>query len=476
MTTEPIIGHRSAHARAAVRNGDAVSAGQLVADAAALSARMPPSQYVVNICRDRYAFAVGFCAALIAGRTCLLPPARASEALAQLAQRYPDGVIVGDDAADPWASSAARSMTLLAALTGASAQLVWPPPAISREHVAAIAFTSGSTGKPLPQPKQWGRLVDGACAEVSALHLDDLPIEDVVLIGTVSAQHMYGLESSIMLALHGPCALAAEHPLHVDEVNSALSRISGRRVLVTTPVHLRALYESTQAMPALDRVISATAPLTQQLASRCESRWATRVFEIYGCTETGMVAARRTVEGPLWTAMRGVKVKQNGDGFEASGGHVQAGPLMDRLRLASETSFELDGRADDLINIGGKRASLEGLNRLLLSIDGVEDGAIFLPDTEATATREPRLIALIVAPACSAAEVLAKLRTKVDAAFLPRPLLRVQALPRNAQGKLPRAELLALAQRVQGRKSRARRRSHEDPPDVADSVRLHGRR
>ena len=476
MTSEPIIGHRSAHARAAVRNGDAVSAGQLVADASALAARMPPSQYVVNICRDRYAFAVGFCAALVAGRICLLPPARASEALAQLAQRYPDGIIVGDDAADSWASSAAPSMTQLAALAGASAKIVWPPPSIAREHIAAIAFTSGSTGTPQPQPKQWGRLVDGARAEVAALYLDDLPIEDVVLIGTVSAQHMYGLESSIMLALHGPCALAAEHPLHADEVHLVLSRISGRRVLVTTPVHLRALCESAQPLPALDRVISATAPLAQPLASRCESRWATRVFEIYGCTETGMVAARRTVEGPVWTTMRGVKVEQTGDGFEASGGHVQPGLLMDRLRLASETSFELGGRADDLINIGGKRASLEGLNRLLLAIDGVEDGAIFLPDTEATATRELRLIALIVAPTCSAAEVLAKLRTKVDAAFLPRPLLRVAALPRNAQGKLPRAELLALAKRVQCTKSRACRRPHDDAPEGADSIHLHGSR
>lgn len=476
MTTEPIIGHRSAHARVAVRNSNAVSAGQFVADAAALAARMPPSRYVVNICRDRYAFAVGFCAALIAGRTCLLPPARASEALAQLAQRYPDAVIVGDDAADPWASSAAPAMPRLAALSGASTKPVWPPPAIAREHVAAIAFTSGSTGKPQPQPKQWGRLVDGVRAEVSALQLDDAPVEDVVLVGTVSAQHMYGLESTIMLALHGPCALAAEHPLHPDEVCSVLSHISGRRVLVTTPVHLRALSESSQPLPALDRVISSTAPLAPPLAARCESAWSTRVFEIYGCTETGMLAARRTVEGPLWTTMRGVRVEQTGDGFEASGGHVQPGRLMDRLRLASATSFELDGRADDLVNIGGKRASLEGLNRLLLSIDGVEDGAIFLPDTEATPTREPRLIALIVAPECSAAKVLARLRTKVDAAFLPRPLLRVESLPRNAQGKLPRTELLALAKRVQRAKSGARRRAQDDAPEAADLVRIHGAR
>lgn len=474
MTGEPIVGHRSADARVAVRNGASVSAGQFVADAAALATRMPPSQYVVNICRDRYAFAVGFCAALIAGRTCLLPPARAAEALAQLAQRYPDAIVVGDDAVDPWASS---SMPQLAALSGASAKPVWPPPVIACAHVAAIAFTSGSTGKPQPQPKKWGSLVDGARAEVCALHLDEAPVEEVVLVGTVSAQHMYGLESTIMLALHGPCALAAEHPLHADEVNSVLSRISGRRVLVTTPVHLRALSESSEQLPALDRVISATAPLTALLAARCESAWATRVFEIYGCTETGMVAARRTVDGPVWTTLRAVRVEQTGDGFAASGGHVQPGRLMDRLRLVSATSFELDGRADDLVNIGGKRASLEGLNRLLLSIDGVEDGVIFLPDslpdTEATAAREPRLIALVVAPESSAAKVLAILRTKMDAAFLPRPLLRVESLPRNAQGKLPRAELLALARRVQRAKFRARRRAQDGAIEPADSARIH---
>ena len=47
--------------------------------------------------------------------------------------------------------------------------------------------------------------------------------------------------------------------------------------------------------------------------------------------------------------------------------------------LISDTAFELEGRVDDVVNIGGKRASLEGLNRLLLSIDGVIDGVIFDP-------------------------------------------------------------------------------------------------
>ena len=54
----------------------------------------------------------------------------------------------------------------------------------------------------------------------------------MVLVGTVSPQHMYGFESTVLMALHGPCAhLSAEHPLHPDEVIAVLSQVSGRRVL-----------------------------------------------------------------------------------------------------------------------------------------------------------------------------------------------------------------------------------------------------
>ena len=248
---------------------------------------------------------------------------------------------------------------------------VWQPPR-SRASMWPRSPSRRAVREAAAAGQAWGHLVDGGARRSFRPALDDALVGDVVWLVRVGATVWAGPHQ---LALHGPCALAAEHPLHPDEVRSALSHISGRRVLVTTPVHLRALCESAQRLPALDRVISATAPLALPLASRCELDWTTRVFEIYGCTETGMVAARRTVAGPLWTTTRGVRVERTGDGFTASGGHVQPGRLMDRLRLASENTFELEGRADDLVNIGGKRASLEGLNGVLLSIEGVEDGA-----------------------------------------------------------------------------------------------------
>jgi acyl-coenzyme A synthetase/AMP-(fatty) acid ligase len=51
----------------------------------------------------------------------------------------------------------------------------------------------------------------------------------------------------------------------------------------------------------------------------------------------------------------------------------------------------------------------------------------------------------VVAPDLDAARVLAALRDRVDPVFLPRPLLFVARLPRNATGKLPHEALRALA-------------------------------
>jgi hypothetical protein len=57
-----------------------------------------------------------------------------------------------------------------------------------------------------------------------------------------------------------------------------------------------------------------------------------------------------------------------------------------------------------------------------------------------------RLAAIVVAPNVDAATILAALRERIDPAFLPRPLHLVDTLPRNALGKLPRAEILRLVQ------------------------------
>jgi acyl-coenzyme A synthetase/AMP-(fatty) acid ligase len=95
-----------------------------------------------------------------------------------------------------------------------------------------------------------------------------------------------------------------------------------------------------------------------------------------------------------------------------------------------------------VVNVAGKRTSLAHLNHHLNAIEGVLDGAFVASDDNGGAVS--RLIAFAVAPGMSAEDILAALRLRIDAAFLPRPLRVVAALPRNALGKLPRRDVMRL--------------------------------
>jgi acyl-coenzyme A synthetase/AMP-(fatty) acid ligase len=82
------------------------------------------------------------------------------------------------------------------------------------------------------------------------------------------------------------------------------------------------------------------------------------------------------------------------------------------------------------------------------------DGVYFVPE-EREADGVTRLTAFVVAPGLTRAQVLAALRERIDPAFLPRPLVMVESLPRSITGKLPRAALGALAARRRRTASRA---------------------
>ena len=131
-----------------------------------------------------------------------------------------------------------------------------------------------------------------------------------------------------------------------------------------------------------------------------------------------------------------------------SGGHVpEPSRLADVLEVLSPKRFRLLGRSNDLVNVAGKRSSLSHLNHQLNSIEGVHDGAFWLPP-DGNDAAVVRLVALVVAPQLGHDALLAALRERVDAAFLPRRIVRVDALPRDPTGKLPAARLAELARRL----------------------------
>jgi acyl-coenzyme A synthetase/AMP-(fatty) acid ligase len=207
------------------------------------------------------------------------------------------------------------------------------------------------------------------------------------------------------------------------------------------------LLASDVDLPAVDLIVSATAALSPQLALDAEQRFAARLIEIYGSTETGQIATRRTVDTREWQLWPGVRVSVKNGRAWAQGGHIeQPTPMGDVLETTSDDRFILHGRTEDLVNIAGKRGSLGYLNHQLNAIPGVLDGTFYLREGEpGAATGVTRLAALVVAPSLDAAALLERLRERIDPAFLPRPLLFVDRLPRSASGKLPREALLSLA-------------------------------
>ncbi len=433
----PLIAHSRPDAVFAYRDGQPISASRFIGEALQLAAQLPAAP-LLNACTDRYHFAVGLAAATIAGTRSLLPPTHTPEVIRFLQASAPGAKCLTD------AADCAIELPQVRYPEYAAAGDQWPPPIIAADQPVADVFTSGSTGIPVAHRKHWGHLV--RCVRIEAARFGltaDLP---ATLVATVPAQHMYGLETSVLLAMHSAAPLCAEHPFFPADISATLAKIPAPRILVSTPIHLRALLAAATPIPSLRLVVCATAPLDVHLAGEVESRFGVPIVEIYGSTETGQIASRRPTHSSAWELWDDVRLETREDRTWASGGHVELPTALgDRVEQIDARHFQLGARLQDVVNIAGKRNSLAYLNHQLLAIPGVSDGAFFLPEPEdARGVRVVRLCAAVVAPGLDAATVLQYLRERVDPVFLPRPLLMLKALPRTSTGKLPLHALRAL--------------------------------
>lgn len=433
MITIPLIRGYGVDSVFAYRNGRVIGIAEFLRDVWQLADVLPGRRYAVNLCADRYRFAVGFAAALVRGQINLLPPNETPALLAQLATRYPDAYCLADTE-----RPAGPLVTITFPESGTVETATPRIPVFPESQPAAVLFTSGSTGEPLPHRKSWGGLVRTAQAEIDRFGVYARP--GLAVLATVPPQHAYGLESTVLAVMLGGHALYAGRPFYPSDIRDALAALPRPRILVTTPVHLRVLLAEADDLPPADFLVCATAPLSPQLAAEAEARFAAPLHEIYGCTEAGQVATRRTVEAEEWRTLKDLVLRTDARGTWVKGGHVEAEVLLaDVIELLGGSEFRLHGRTADLVNVAGKRTSLAHLNYHLNSIEGVRDGAFVVPEQAGEGVT--RLMAFAVAPGVAAETVLGALRQRIDAAFLPRPLCLVDALPRNATGKLPRQAL-----------------------------------
>jgi acyl-coenzyme A synthetase/AMP-(fatty) acid ligase len=402
---------------------------------------------VMVACADRYLCAAALLAVWSTGRLAALPPNSRQETIDRLCDERGISLILHDGGGQGEAGVDVRTRLP----GGARAALgALPPLAFSPERTLVCVHTSGSTGAHIACGKSAAQLLGEAELLVRLWGLGP----GTRLLATVPPHHLYGLLFGVLVPFMGGGSLVRATPLHAETIASQASARQAN-VLCSVPAHLHAVATlSPGALPPLTRIFSSGAALDPATGSAVAKLAGIPVTEVLGSSETGGIAWRETGQSRgdgAWQPFPGVEVAPDDDETmrlrspflaradgDAQGWYRGA----DRIRARPDGCFDLLGRADGVVKIGGSRVAVAQIERLLREIPGVADAAVAPVDTPSP--RRHELWAAVVAPGLSVAALRAALLKRLEPIAVPRRFRLVAALPREDNGKLVRARLLAL--------------------------------
>lgn len=441
---------RSLNGLSVPATGLSVSNADFLTHVLRLAQALPDEKYVINVCDNRYLFLVSLCAAIVREQTTLLPQTKNAQSQEVLQSDYSNSYLLHDGVAELSEKSVRVDVSQINwSLDKQESRNI----VISDDQLALISFTSGSTGKPKANHKTWKVLRESSLSNARYM----LPSTKACFyhLATVPGQHMWGLETSVLLPLFANACLVDAQPLYPQDILQTIRQLPAPISLISTPLHLRALSmaASTESdLPVLANVLCATSPLEQALAKKIEGQFSAELREVYGCSEVGSMAVRRSATELDWQRFAAIHFNDQGDGqVQASASYLQQSTqLEDNIQLLTGGRFRLSGRIGDQIKIAGKRGSLAEVNTVLSRFPGFIDGVVFFPEQD---THVPRLVAIVQNDGDLDKKALRDhFRDHLDAAFVPRPIYLVDKLPRLESGKLPRAKLLALYQQLREKK------------------------
>ena len=457
-----ILARHEPESAIAFGTGGERSAERLLGDVARVVAVLPEAiagdeREILCVAGDRYHFTVALLAAWQRGHRVALPPNAQPALLRALSEADEISLVIHDT--DEMSGLDLRPL-LAEEARATPADPIELPTMLESRHLVSV-WTSGSTGEHQRHPKTAGQLFDEA--RTLAEHFGLGPGTRVA--ATVPSHHIYGLLFSVLVPLLGGGAFLRDTPLHAGVIRAALEQ-TGAAVLVSVPAHLRALrILDPGQLPALTRVFSSGAPLPAATAKMLWTRFGLATTEVLGSTETGGIAWRVSgvdEDEPAWQPLPGVEVDRLDDGRLTVDSPFLA-PRVVRPWITADQVEALEpeahvrdgfrhlGRMDGVVKVGGKRIALAELERRLLDIPGVEDAAVAA--VEVDSARGQETVAAVVAPGSSVEHLRTELRRWLDPVVIPRRLRLVDALPREANGKLTRKRLLELFDQPKARVS-----------------------
>jgi acyl-coenzyme A synthetase/AMP-(fatty) acid ligase/3-hydroxymyristoyl/3-hydroxydecanoyl-(acyl carrier protein) dehydratase len=370
-----------------------------------------------------------------------------------------------------------------------------PGAMLALDDCALTLCTSGSSGEAKLIDKSLRQLGN----EVRALeHLWGAELGQACIVGSVAAQHIYGLLFRVLWPLcAGRVFVRRAQPFPEDLQRVSLEHASGLSGSVASADEARQIQARPRSLPAVNEqaepvfnaesssAVASTLPGFAWVASPALLKrmgdnldWPAlsrvrRVFssggalplpaarqlrdnlgqwptEIFGSSETGGIAWRQG--GELWRPFAGVRASLNSAGalrIESPylpSGHIEQ--TADGARFEADGRFELLGRLDRIVKLEEKRISLPMLEQALASHPWVEDARLGV--IQANRAYLGALVALSDAGLHAlrnqgrrtlTGQLRQHLGEHCAALALPRRWRLVRQLPLNAQGKLPQAEL-----------------------------------
>jgi len=261
-------------------------------------------------------------------------------------------------------------------------------------------------------------------------------------VATVPPCHIYGLLFSVLIPFISSAGIDSDSSTFPHEIVSAIQK-NDATILVSVPMHYKALCSHPIQDHSLRLALSSAGMLDRTDNERFCSLNETRILEIYGSTETGGIAFRCRADGddaftpfdPIDVKIVNEKIHVRSDYIspnvnQNTDGYFQTGDCGKDL---GDNRFELLGRSDGIVKIGGKRVDLHEIREKIMQIKEVHDAVILSNPTPAGRENE---IAAVIEGDVAVSTVRNYLAKHLESYAQPRRYKIVPRIPKNKLGKI----------------------------------------
>ena len=350
-----------------------------------------------------------------------------------------------------------------------------PAPFVRRRGTPRIIIqTSGTTGTPKAASRDASASGLGVLANL--LHVVPYRRDDVVYCPS-PLFHSFGLATFTLATALGatlvlPEKFDPESSLELIEKHHCTAA-SFVPVMIRRMLHLSRDVAGRYDLSSLRIVMASGSVLGLELRRGATDLFGSVLYDLYGSTEAGWVAIatpddmlkeKHTVGRPV----PGIEVRILGAGSETldtgatgeiyirskvmfdgyisgestkstSDGWMSIGDLG---HLDEEGFLYIEGRADDMVVVGGENVYPVEVEEVIDALAGVDEVAVVgVPDDE-----YGQILAAFVVGAATTEDITAECKRELASYKVPRQVHILDELPRNATGKVLKRELLKAAQ------------------------------